>query len=814
MENFERFFQAAFGGRDGSELLTPFSYQRRLALEPWPDLLNVPTGLGKTAAVVLAWLWKRGWRTGGNRVGPDDGTPRRLVLCLPMRVLVGQTETVVRDWLKQLGQDGTPGQGRVSVHVLMGGSDDVARATWAEHPEEDMVLIGTQDMLLSRALMRGYGMSRYQWPVHFAWLHNDCLWVFDEVQVMGAGLCTSLQLDAFRRALPRGRDSRSLWMSATLNPRWLDTVDMRPHLPTLTTLALDDDDRRQAVQRLQAIKKLERAAVVLTRAADNKAGKDAYIKSLAAHVLQVHDPLAQTLVIVNRVDRAQALFTQLRAARPGRTDLLIHARFRPVERSHKAFRLTDEPSADRIVVATQAIEAGVDISSKVLVTELAPWASMVQRFGRCNRYGEHNQTGAWILWVDIEEDADAKPYTAEALTPARDRLQSLSGASPDQLPPPEESRPLSAVLRRKDLFDLFNTDPDLSGFDVDVSDFIRDSDTPDVQVFWRSFGDDPNMPEPQALPARDELCPVSIAQARAYAGRPDVELWQWDALARSWARLAAGRTPRPGMSLMARAADGGYDTELGFMPESKRPPVPMVPAPAEARDQESFADDWRSRQALPVALSDHLEHVASHAAQICLAVGESTHRVPVIRAGRWHDVGKVHPVFDRTMHACNEAPQGFLAKSPCKARHARPYFRHELASMLAWLAQHDGEPDADLIAYLVAAHHGKVRMSLRAMPGEEAPPGTRRFARGVHEGDALPQLNFDGERSEALTLKLALMEMGLGEQGPSWAERSQLLLDAHGPFRLTWLEALVRVADWRASRDEQINLSGFGRSST
>jgi hypothetical protein len=35
------------------------------------------------------------------------------------------------------------------------------------------------------ALMRGYGMSRCQWPVHFAWLHNDAFWVFDEVQLMG-----------------------------------------------------------------------------------------------------------------------------------------------------------------------------------------------------------------------------------------------------------------------------------------------------------------------------------------------------------------------------------------------------------------------------------------------------------------------------------------------------------------------------------------------------------------------------------------------------------------------------------------------------
>jgi CRISPR-associated endonuclease/helicase Cas3 len=78
----------------------------------------------------------------------------------------------------------------------MGGAEDLK--TWSEYPDEDMILIGTQDMLLSRALMRGYGMSRYQWPVHFAWLHNDALWMFDEVQLMGPGLKTSAQLEAFR----------------------------------------------------------------------------------------------------------------------------------------------------------------------------------------------------------------------------------------------------------------------------------------------------------------------------------------------------------------------------------------------------------------------------------------------------------------------------------------------------------------------------------------------------------------------------------------------------------------------------------------
>ena len=141
-------------------------------------------------------------------------------------------------------------------------------------------------------------------------------------------------------------------------------------------------------------------------------------------------------------------------------------------------------------------------------------------------------------------------------------------------------------------------------------------------------------------------------------------------------------------------------------------------------------------------------------------------------------------------------------------KHSRPYFRHELASALAWLAQHDdpNTPDSkiDLIAYLVAAHHGKVRMSLRAMPNEKQPdPNDVRFARGVWEGDQLPALSFDGDQSSEVELKLALMELGEGEQGRSWAARTLELLEEYGPFRLAWLETLVRIADWRASAEEE-----------
>ena len=124
---FQKLFAAAMNGA------SPYPYQVRMAEAAWPDLLDVPTGMGKTAAVTLAWLYKRGWRQGGREMTPDADTPRRLIWCLPMRVLVEQTEDSIRNWLGSLDVLGKAGEGKVSVHLLMGGESDLK--TWAEHPE-------------------------------------------------------------------------------------------------------------------------------------------------------------------------------------------------------------------------------------------------------------------------------------------------------------------------------------------------------------------------------------------------------------------------------------------------------------------------------------------------------------------------------------------------------------------------------------------------------------------------------------------------------------------------------------------------------
>ena len=805
-DDYSAFFRKAMGRED----VSPYPYQTRLATGDWPDLLDIPTGLGKTAAVVLAWLYKR--RTG------DTDTPRRLIYCLPMRVLVEQIHDEIVAWLKR--QDclamGTEQEG-VSVYRLMGGETDLR--SWTEYPERDMILIGTQDMLLSRALMRGYGMSRYRWPVDFALLHNDALWVFDEIQLMGAGLPTSTQLEAWRRLPEMPARSRSLWISATLNPRWLGSIDFRPHMEGLRKLAMSEEEKQSppVSRRREAVKRLSPANVALDAGTAKGSAKD-YLKRLADEILEAHAGDAPTLVILNNVQRSQGLYRELAKRLEGRDDapelILVHSRFRQAERGEINRRiLALEPGDNVIVVATQAVEAGVDISSRVMFTELAPWSSLVQRFGRCNRAGEYRE--ARVYWLDIASgEKQSAPYTDAELDHARQRLhaQKDSVAVTDLLSV-ESELPLYQVIRRKDFLDLFNTDPDLSGFDIDISPWIRDGGTPPVWVYWREFGESP---DGEAAPARDELCPVSIGQVKAHLKKLEKKQGRagfvWDALARQW-NAVSGDEIRPGMTLLLRCRDGGYDPEAGFTAGQQKQPV--LPLEAGGASQPAFDDDRRSLMSRAITLAQHLVDVQAEAERLCDAVGESRFKSSICRAAQWHDVGKSHRAF-QTMLLYNDekaaekegelwAKSGSRGKSRyvvCggKAGYTeRPHFRHEMASLLAWLEHGDRGEHHDLIAYLIAAHHGKVRMGLRALPDEQGPGDSRRFARGVWDGDMLPAMKTECVQLPQTMLRLDIMELGDGAMGPSWSTRTRRLLMQYGPFRLAWMEAMVRIADWRAS---------------
>jgi len=86
-------------------------------------------------------------------------------------------------------------------------------------------------------------------------------------------------------------------------------------------------------------------------------------------------------------------------------------------------------------------------------------------------------------------------------------------------------------------------------------------------------------------------------------------------------------------------------------------------------------------------------------------------------------------------------------------------------------------------------------------------PYQRRFARGIWDDDELLATELGGGvTAPAARLSLEPMELGLCEQEPfigraSWAEGMIRLRDDLGPFLLAYLEAILRAADMRASRE-------------
>lgn len=785
----------------------PYAYQVEIAEDGFPELLRAPTGTGKTLAASLTWLYRR-------RFHPDESvraaTPHWLVYVLPMRVLVEQTRDAIEQWLKHLGLDQ-----EVAVHVVMGGEGRL-ESGWQTRPENDAVFVGTLDMLVSRALNRGYGSSRFAWPIDFGLFNNGCQWVFDEVQLMGPALPTSRQLEGLRRKLGTALACRSMWMSATIDSKAMETVDM----PELGRVAeLGDEDRSDGL----AVR-LEASKIIGQLVPDTKH----YARSLAELIEKRHRPGTLSIAMMNTVERAK----ELRAALSRITSaevVLVHSRFRPPERAAQlmaALSEVDKAGPGRIVVSTQVLEAGVDISATTMFTEAAPWPSIIQRAGRCNRAGE--VADAAFLWARppksepyLEVDVDASATELEQLEGKSVTSENLGGRS---VAVAEE---LHAVLRRRDLVDLFDTTPDLSGNDIDIARFIRASDDVDVAVAWREMGaQGPDEDEP--LPESDERCPVPIGEVRKAIGKSRRTAWRHDHIDEKWVPIRDAREVRPGMVLILRASDGGYEPAVGWSPVSKAPvPVGRPGRDALEADVNVGGDPMTFAPGRWVSLKRHLEDVEGQVRTLLARYspeGLSTDHIDAtIVAARMHDIGKAHEVFqdmlERSAANDEELRAGIAvgrpwAKSPQskRVRNKRRFFRHELASALALLADGSGQlkslSDPDLALYLVASHHGRVRLGLRSLPDESPPPGEpdRLFALGVWDGEHLPEVEFPGGRLPSTQLDLSGMALGDDSEGRwSWARRMLELRDRTdlGPFRLGFLEALVRLADWRASAAEE-----------
>ena len=791
-------FDAWYADRHG---YPPFPWQtrlaERLAADDWPEALTPPTGCGKTAIIDI-WLWAR---LQGLPV------PRRLVYVIDRRLVVDGVTDYAQTLAASLEPDARP-----SVVTMRGGlsiEDD-----WLTDPLRPAVLVSTVDQVGSRLLFSGYGVNPKAAPIHAGLLGNDALLVLDEVHLARPFLQTLSSIARQRgEALPL--PWRVLPMSATwdgTNLHGLDAADWAH--PVLS-------------RRLRSAKPAR--LVKLKRQADP-------VRALTEEALTLRAQGAEVVAVVcNRVARARAVFERLREAGEA---VLLTGRIRPADKD----RLTAEylprlavgtrgQRAPLFVVATQTIEVGADLDFDALVSECASLSALRQRFGRLNRLGELESAPAVI--IHQSGDGKADPVYGEDLERAWSWLDSVAGGKPKQVdfgiaalaeilersPPPPEREPTAPTLLPAHLDILAQTSvrhglaiaPWLHGWE---------SGAPDVHLCWRlDWGLDAVEAAP---PVRHELLAIPHYALRAWGAdiadqeggastespiERGFELIRWDGETAKRVGLA---DVRPGDTLILPASAGGCDG-YGWNPDDREPVADLGDSERRVRlhpalhpeladeirallaDEGTSDADWRelaralgvlsgapgrvrvytdadepvgcvvmrasewtSQSAIrPVPLARHLGAVAERAESLARQCGLAPELVEVIRrAGAGHDLGKKDPRWQAMVGGDDGAP---LAKGPGGDRRwlSLPRgWRHEMASAV-------GQSDR-LTRHLIGTHHGLGRPFFPAAPDIE-----------------------------------------LWRDLSGWGESWHWLQERYGHWGLAYLEALVRLADWSVSAEEQ-----------
>ncbi|TVQ52764.1 MAG: type I-U CRISPR-associated helicase/endonuclease Cas3, partial [Rhodobacteraceae bacterium] len=387
--DFPAFFEAVHGA-------PPFPWQQALverlaATDAWPDVLDIPTGCGKTAALDVA-LFHLALRADqpsraairivlvvDRRLVVDDahGRAQKIAdaLSAPAAAVVGR----VAERLAPLAIDGPP----LVARRLRGGAP--LEAVWARSPTQPTILCSTVDQVGSRLLFRGYGVSTRMAPVHAGLLGRDTLLLLDEAHLA----------EPFRQTLAAVQSVgdarlRTVLLTATPGVRAEDPFRLTPA----------DHANGRLAGRIGASK----PARLVKASDDDLVGKlVGEARAIMGHLRERLDMPPAVGVVVNRVALARAVFDSL-AQDPEADAVLMIGRSRDVDREAIVAALAPfRTGADRtapkalFVVATQCLEVGVDLDLDGLVTQAAALDALRQRFGRLDRAGRLTRAEAAIV---------------------------------------------------------------------------------------------------------------------------------------------------------------------------------------------------------------------------------------------------------------------------------------------------------------------------------------------------------------------------------------------------------------------------------
>jgi CRISPR-associated endonuclease/helicase Cas3 len=318
--------------------------------------------------------------------------PARLIYALPLRTLAQGIYREARATAQQLGfpieaQVDSRGRERVSPYVTL---------QTGEQPDDRFfdrgrIIVTTYDQLLSGLLDQPYGLSGRLHNINAAAVAG-ALVVFDEFHLMEAHrafLTAAAGLHLFSELC------QSVWMTATAT---------RP----LVELIGDATGAVAVPETEVEWKGLLNSLPTVTQVARSLVSEKVQLSSDT--VLRCHQN--RSIVLLNTVGRSQEMFAALQQLLQTRNSsievMLLHSRFFKEDRRRKEERLRAlfgrNSNGQAILVATQVVEAGLDISCEHLHTELCPMNALVQRSGRCARF--EGETGTVHVYpLPIEERA-------------------------------------------------------------------------------------------------------------------------------------------------------------------------------------------------------------------------------------------------------------------------------------------------------------------------------------------------------------------------------------------------------------------------
>jgi CRISPR-associated endonuclease/helicase Cas3 len=393
-------------------------------------ILHAPTGWGKTFAVLAALVG------GGHSI-----------YSLPMRSLVDSVaeEANKLDLVECAAQHGARRE-----HELLDRGDDPSDPTEC--------VFTTLDQTLSAFLGIPVGVSMRQGNVMPAVVDASHL-VFDEFHLFEPEKSWTTALFALQRSQQNG-----IILTATLSDAMVGFLE--EHLANSKVGAVE-------------VVRGERP-FVNTKTARRGAGLDQVEK------LEIGQ---RTIIIRNQVEWAQQTAEALRK----RNDIegkvhLLHSELLPEDREtieEEVRRVFGEDSdAPGVLVATQVVEAGIDVTCDVMHTDLCPPPAFIQRIGRCARYKD--ETGR----IFLHSVKSAAPYTgqAEEMDTLRDYIGTERVIDPEaeheivNLAEERDRKTIRDFKKRNDRkVSQLRVDPDYSEY----RQHIRDINSLDVAIGWK-----------------------------------------------------------------------------------------------------------------------------------------------------------------------------------------------------------------------------------------------------------------------------------------------------------------------------------------